>query len=152
MTHRRFLLLCLGLFAVALLCLSPGCGYAKHIDPPLYTYDTDAIAKESARLHAVDVGGIYEQNECCGSMEPLIHAGDWVVTAPAPFEDRLLGRVNRYFAKWNGGKPVMHRFVSGNAKDGFIASGDNNAHSEPNERVVATTYGGEVVGIYRVKP
>lgn len=126
-----------------------GCGYAPHKDPPTYIYDTPRLAEESARLHARDIGGTYEQNLCCGSMEPLIYSGDWVVIQPTVYGDHLLGKVGVYTPKWNDGKPVMHRFVSGNAKDGFIASGDHNPKSESAERVTAANYKGELMGIYR---
>ncbi len=152
MTHRSLLYLVLGLLFVSFLCLSPGCGDAKHIDPPLYTYADTKVAAESARLHAIDVHGTYSQNTCCGSMQPLIYAEDWTVVSPTPFSDALLGHVVVYTPEWNHRAPVMHRLVSGNAKDGFIASGDNNPTSEAAERVTAANYVGELVGIYRTKP
>ncbi len=152
MTPRHSLLsLVLFLAAVAFLSLG-GCGYAKHVDPPLYTYTNAKVTEESARLFAAQVGGTYSQNVCCGSMEPLVHEGDWVVVAPYPFRDELAGHVGVYKPEWNKRAPVMHRFVSGNAKDGFIASGDNNPSSEASERVTAANYVGELVAIYRFKP
>jgi hypothetical protein len=39
--------------------------------------------------------------------------------------------------------------VSGNAADGFIASGDNNARSEPTERVTIVNYVSETIAIYK---
>ncbi len=143
------------LISLFLLCLAigfAGCGYATHIDPPLYTYDNAKVAEQSARLHAIDVHGTYSQNVCCGSMEPLIYAGDWVVVTPTPFSDALLGHVVVYKPAWNKGDPVLHRLVSGNAKDGFIASGDHNPTSETSERVTVADYVGELVAIYRFKP
>jgi len=136
----------------AALLLVSGCGYADRKDPPLYTYDTLRLAQESARLHARDAlgyatGPIGSTN----SMLPLIQAGDWLVIAPTPFADSLLGKVCVYAPKWYPSGTVAHRFVSGNARSGFIASGDNNSRSEPFEPVTAETYRGEVVGIYRVK-
>ena len=73
------------------------------------------------------------------------------MVVPSSFGDHLKGKVAVYKAKWNDNKPVMHRLVSGNAKDGFIASGDNNARSEAAERVRADNFVGEVVSIYRTE-
>jgi signal peptidase I len=128
-----------------------GCGYAKHVDPPLYTYNTPELVQESAVLHARDVNGLYSKNVCCGSMEPLIFSGDWTVIQQTPFRQELLGRVVVYKPAWNNFQMVMHRLVSGDVSSGFIASGDNNPSSEASERVTATNYIGEVVGIYRLK-
>jgi hypothetical protein len=125
------------------------------------------MAEESARLHARDIGGSFNQNLCCGSMVPLMQAGDWIVVADpikVPFTDDLLGRPCVYQPKWlPAGQYVLHRFTSGSARDGFIASGDGvkpdidprtgrDFHSEASYRVTAADYRGRVEGIYRVKP
>lgn len=159
MTRRSLLLTLLSLALVA-------CGYAPRKDPPLFTYDSPVLAQESARLHARDIGGTYHQNLCCGSMVPLIQTGDWVVVAPVslhPFTDDLLGRPCVYQPQWSAPFDlVLHRFISGNARDGFIASGDGvrpdidprtgrDLRSESRYRVTAADYRGQVVGIYRVK-
>ena len=99
-------------------------------------------------------------------MVPLIQTGDWIVVAPIslyPFTDDLLGRPCVYQPKWlPAGQLALHRFISGNARDGFIASGDGvkpdidangrDLHSEASYRVTAADYRGRVEGIYRVKP
>lgn len=164
--QHLFTLLLFGLAAL-ILGMVASCGYARHKDPQLYTYESMAIAQESARLHARDIGGSYHQNLCCGSMEPLIHVGDWIVVAPVsafPFTDDLLGRPCVYQPQWlPAGSLALHRFTTGNAKDGFLASGDGvrpdidphtgrDLHSESQYRVKAPDYRGQVVGIYRVAP
>jgi hypothetical protein len=129
-----------------------GCGYPEQKSPPLYAYDTPALVRESARLHARDAGGyVGGPIACCGSMKPVIQDGDYLVIAPTPFADALLGKIAAYAPAWNKGRLVAHRFVSGNAKGGFIASGDNNPRSEAFEPVTAATYRGEVIAIYRLK-
>ena len=139
---------------VAVLCLAglmfSGCGYAKHKDPDLYRESSPAAAQEAARLHARDIAGDYHQNKCCGSMEPLIYAGDWIVTKREVFTDALLGKAGVY--RRENGQHLLHRFVSGNARDGYIASGDNNARSEPDERVTSANYISTAVAIYGVAP
>jgi hypothetical protein len=141
------LALCFLVFAVS------GCGYAKHRDPVLYFESSPAAQILAAQLRAKEVGGTFAgPNTCCGSMSPLIVAGDYLVIKPSPFTDALLGSVVIYTPAWNHGQPVAHRLVSGNAKDGFIASGDNNSRSEPSELVTASTYRGEVIAIYRLAP
>lgn len=157
MTTTKLLLGCLfGLFIFGLCVLTfctSGCGYARHVDPPIYTYDTAKLTELSARAHAKDPGcKLYHYDETgTNSMVPLIIPGDWVVTEITPFRDDLLGHVCVYLAQWRQGREVMHRLVSGNATDGFIASGDNNQYSEPTERVRPTNYVSEVVAIYRTK-
>jgi len=88
------------------------------------------------------------------------------VVAPVslyPFTDDLLGRPCVYQPKWlPAGQLVLHRFTSGNTRDGFIASGDGvkpdidasgrDLHSEASYRVKGVDYRGRVEGIYRVKP
>lgn len=149
---KRFFWWTLTVTGLVIIMLLTACGYAKHKDPPTYVYDNPKVASESARLHAKDIGGEYMQNVCCGSMQPLIFKDDWLVTQATPYGDHLLGKVAIYKPKWRDGQPVMHRLVSGNAKDGFIASGDNTPRSEASERVTAANYVSEVVGIYRYVP
>jgi hypothetical protein len=135
-------LICLLLFAIF------GCGYAKHKDPDTFYESSRVAAGIAASLHARDIGGSVYQNECCGSMEPLIHKGDWIVARAEPYSDELLGKVVSY--RRANGQLLMHRLVSGNAVDGFIASGDNNKRSEPDERVDAGNYLETCVAIYRL--
>ena len=137
--------------ALVLVFFLSSCGYYKHVDPRLYVYDNEKVAQESARLEALDKNGWVTKNVCCGSMRPLIQVDDLLVVVPSSFGDHLKGKVAVYKAEWNDNKPVMHRLVSGNAKDGFIASGDNNARSEAAERVRADNFVGEVVSIYRTE-
>ncbi len=141
---------------VALLCAAvlafSGCGYPEQKSPPVFAYDSPLIVQESARLHAREVNGyVSGPNVCCGSMLPVIQPGDFVIVAPTPFSDALLGKIAVYAPKWNKSNLVAHRFVSGDAQNGFIASGDNNPRSEPWEPVTALIYRGEVVAIYRLK-
>lgn len=153
MRISRQIFFVLGAHLLVLALLLAGCGYAERKDPPLYTYDSAALVQESARLQARDVGGwVTGPNVCCGSMLPLIRAGDFLVVRPSVFSGTLTGRVVVYAPKWNAGRYVVHRLVSGDARAGFIASGDNNARSEAFELVTAATYVGEVVGIYRLSP
>jgi len=127
-----------------------GCGYAKHKNPPLYLESSAAAAQEAARLHARDIGGIYHENLCCGSMRPTIQTHDWIVTLRTPWRAELLGRIVQY--RVGPGTNYLHRLVSGNATSGFIASGDNNPYSESGFRVTADNYVDEAVAIYREAP
>jgi len=149
---RRWILWILAVSGLVVVMLLTACGYAKHKDPPLYVYDNPKVAEQSARLHAKDIGGVAMLSVCCGSMEPTIYKNDWTVSKATPYGEHLLGKIVIYRPKWNQGNPVRHRLVSGNAKDGFIASGDNNPRSEASERVTAANYDAEVVGIYRYVP
>lgn len=136
---------------IAVVLFFSGCGYAKRKDPAVYTYDSAVVMLESARLHARDVKGwVVGPIACCDSMKPLVVNGDYFVVKPSAFDDSLLGKVCVYYPEWNKRQPVAHRLVSGNARSGFIASGDNTSRSESFEPVIASTYTGEVVGIYRI--
>lgn len=143
-----FTALCVAVICIWTVFVS-GCGYAKHKDPELFYESSPRAAAEAARLHAREIGGSYHQNICCGSMQPLIFKGDYIVVEPSPYNDDLLGQAVVYLPQWNAGNLVLHRLVSGNAADGFIASGDNNPHSEAFERVTAANYRARVVAIYR---
>jgi hypothetical protein len=125
-----------------------GCGYAKHKDPKVYYESSAAAARMAAELHARDIGASVYQNQCCGSMEPLIFAGDWIVAKAETYNDELLGKAVSY--RRANGQLILHRLVSGNAKNGFIASGDNNKRSEPDERVDRNNYLETCVAIYKV--
>ena len=149
---RRWILWILAVSGLVVVMLLTACGYAKHKDPPTYVYDNPKVARESARLHAQDVGGEYMQNVCCGSMEPLIFKDDYLVAKATTYGEHLLGKVVIYRPAWKQGQPVMHRLVSGNMREGFIASGDNTPRSEASERVTAANYDAEVVVIYRYVP
>jgi signal peptidase I len=121
------------------------CGYAPHKDPELKLVENPMTA---AVIAAIDGEGEASLITCCGSMEPLISNGDWVIVKKVEFTNDLLGKVGAYKPTWSS-NVVAHRFVSGNAKDGFIASGDNNPRSEPHEPIRADKFKGEVVTIYR---
>lgn len=128
-----------------------GCGYHKQVPIPTYRYDNAKVAELSAKAHVAENPEVFavHQNVCCGSMRPTIQEGDWVVTAKVPFTDDLKGKAVVYRPKWRQGMPVLHRLVAGDAKDGFIASGDNTPRSEASERVRADNFDSEVVAVYR---
>lgn len=139
------------ILALVAFLLLTGCGYHKEVPISTYRYDNAKVAELSAKAHVAENPEVFAmyQSICCGSMRPTIEIADWVVTAKVPFSDDLKGKAVVYRPKWNQGKPVCHRLVSGDAKDGYIASGDNNPRSEASERVRADNFDSEVVAIYR---
>ena len=149
-TALRGLLICIAIGLAAWLgFMAAGCGYAKHNDPDVRIETSAAAAQEAARLHAKDAGGQVEvvvNPE--GSMMPLIHQGDYLVVVPTSFSKDLLGKVCTYHPAWNHEQNTTHRMVAWDS-GGFIASGDHNPTSEPQERVTAANYVGEVVAIYK---
>lgn len=158
MRHIRLLIAILVTAASALLVAS--CGYAPRIDPPVYWDQTPAQAKLAAEAHARDIGGTAYQTVGV-SMEPLLVAGDWIVTDPKQSFDvkRLQGRVIVYLPDprllpYMPGATlntlIGHRAVAADG-GGIIASGDNNRYSEARGRVTAANYRGEVVGIYTTR-
>jgi len=131
--------------------LFTSCGYYKHVDPQVYTYDSEKLRDESAKLEARDKGGFLLLVTGKSSMEPVIYAGDLLVCVKTEFSDKLKGKVVSYCPKWNQRQNTTHRLVSGDAKNGFIASGDSNPKSEAFERVRAENFVGEVISIYRTE-
>lgn len=133
-----------------LLLFLAGCGYPAHIDPPLYTYESDKIASQSAFLHAIDVGGNYFAVKDTHSMEPVLLGGDYVVIQPVSFSNLVVGNIVAYNAEWYNNQPVVHRIV-GIDSEGLIMSGDNNPTSESRFRVTTKNYIGLAIARYRVK-
>lgn len=62
------------------------------------------------------------------SMEPTYYTGDLVVSRCGPVE---VGDVIVYNPPDVGGARVIHRIVDGNAEDGWVVQGDNNAFLDP---------------------
>ena len=130
---------------------STGCGYAPHRNPDLVIVANKDEATRGALGRAVADGG-YILNAVGSSMLPNIIEGDMVVVVHAPFNGDLLGWPVVYRAAWADGRLVSHRLVAGDARSGFIASGDNNQHSETWEPIRSQNYVGKIVAIYRVQP
>ncbi len=141
----------------------PGCGSPSPIDPPLFTYPTDLMARLSAEARARDIGGLTFHVANTHSMEPVLKGGDYIVVAPparAPYASLKAGQIVTYRAEWYPAAPVTHRLRT---KDqyGWLASGDNvrpdiaangqDLHTEAGYRVTEDRYVGLVDGIYRVK-
>jgi signal peptidase I len=84
-----------------------------------------------------------------GSMIPTLLGGDYVVLAPVPFSDLVLGDIVTYKAAWFTGQgTVIHRLVAKD-KAGFIASGDANKRSEPEWRITPASYHAKCVAVFR---
>lgn len=154
MTRRLFLFTLVTVLAIVLLAAPSGCGYPKHIDPPLYTFETQRLAQLSAEAYAKSVGGKVYSVADTHSMEPVIKGGDWIVIAPLPFQDRKPGEIITYVPTWRPGDQTATHRISLIDKDGLLVEGDNvdGEHPENKWRVTATNYRGVVVAIYRFKP
>lgn len=130
--------------------------FPKHVDPTLYIYDTEREASESARLQALDIHGRVFHVEPTGSMEPLLHGGDYIVVKLGwPADPKtLVGHVLTYQAQWlpPTSLPVTHRATDCD-QWGLLCEGDavDANHPENKYRVAQSNYIGEVVAIYRVK-
>ncbi len=172
MTRRNLLtLLRAALFALVTVStiafLISGCGYPKHIDPPVLTYPTSNMAWLSALARAKDIGGTVYNVADTHSMEPYLQGGDYVVIDPrVAFADVPVGIPIGYKAEWQpaGGSPVLHRVIGRDASlgGGLLVEGDNvkplidsngqDLHRESSFRVKASQYLGVLDGVYRVKP
>lgn len=120
------------------------------VDPRIVECATEDEARAKAQIESLAlVAHSVVQFLPTGSMAPLIPTwGGFGVARYQPFNKARLGTVAIYNATWFQPAPIAHRLVY---KDryGFIASGDNNAHSEPMARITAANYLGEVVIVYR---
>lgn len=125
-------------------------GYAPHIDPPVFGFDSELAASIAADIEARRVGGRLFLTTGTPSMVPLIPASPtYVVVQPVACDDRLLGRVCVYRASWSKLGPPCHRIVAKYPFNrGYIPSGDNNPRSEPQYPVTSANLLGEVIGIY----
>ncbi len=138
----------------ALAMLLSGCSPTPRLDPPLFTYPTEAMTQLSAQARARDILGTVYTVADTHSMEPLLRGGDRIVVAPperAPYAELKVGQVITYRADWYTKHPVTHRLVQKDS-GGWILSGDANPRSEASWRVTEKSYLGTVDGIYRVKP
>ena len=123
-------------------------------EPPLNPIETHNVDDPfaAAAAHAGRVGGRVFTVAYTGSMKPFLMGGEKVVVVgeyPAIKRGDVLiynGRLNPYAAE----QVVIHRAVQ-HDKDGWIMSGDNNAHTETWSRVRPDNYLGTVVAIYRAK-
>lgn len=148
--RRHFIRLASALLLLALAGCAP-----RRIEVPLYRYDNDTVVRLSAEAHARDIGGLALWVQPTGSMRPTIQDYDWVVVAlpdKAPYAGVQEGQVLLYNAEWTApGTPrVLHRAAQKD-RDGWIMSGDNNAHYESKWRVNAANYLGRAVAIYRTR-
>lgn len=119
-----------------------------HTDIETHVVDDPFIA---AAAHAGRVGGRVFTVAYTGSMKPFLMGGEKVVAVgeyPAIKRGDVLiynGRLNPYSTNE---QVVIHRAVQ-HDKDGWIMSGDNNAHTETWSRVRPDNYLGTVVAIYK---
>lgn len=143
------------LLALLSFCLLVGCGYPKHLDPPLYTFETQMLTALSANAHAKSIGGVCYRLANTHSMEPSLRGDDYVVIdTRVAFDAVKLGQIVNYLADWQpNGPTVVHRATVRDA-DGLLVEGDNvdGEHPENHWRVTAANYRGLVAAIYRTKP
>lgn len=120
------------------------------IDPKVVECASEDEARAKAQAESTPLAGATVLRFTpTGSMSPLIPMwGGFGVARYQSFDKARLGAVAIYNAVWNQSAPFAHRLVQRD-KDGYIASGDNNAHSEANYRVTSANYLGEVITVYR---
>jgi len=133
-------------FFAVLVLLPCGCR-PRHVNPPLFMFESQAELRLAASLHSVDVlGKIYTVEGM--SMAPVILPFDIVVSDPRePFSAQLLGSIVVYTMP--DGAAVVHRLVLFD-REGGMAEGDHNRGAD-RYRVTADNYAGVVAGIYRMK-
>lgn len=129
----------------------------KRVDPSTHQSLPRSAAFDAATQYAAKIGGVVYHVSCCGSMVPLIHDGDYVVSVPRILSDDLLGHVVIYRPNWHPSSPVVHRLV-GSYSSGYIGEGDARIGSngkpilpETSEPITQSIFIGEVVAIYPVQ-
>lgn len=115
--------------------------WRRYPNPPVTPASSESAALNAAIAYVgMTAGAEVSTIAFTGSMLPTLQGGDCVGLVPTPFNQLKVGDIVTYKAEWFAGVGlVIHRLV---AKDsgGFIASGDNNAHSEPQWRITPASY------------
>lgn len=113
------------------------------LDPPIYI---TPHAQGEALIKAHASNGQVFRVSYTGSMEPLLHGGEWVVTT-SDYSAIKKGQVLVYKAPYNQ-TPIIHRAVEQDSL-GWIMSGDSAQHTESWFRVIPPNYIGTTIAIYK---
>jgi hypothetical protein len=141
--------LALTLINVSLFGYKPPHEKYKDRNPAVVVHETAEQAHAAAMAEAKALNGRIYKTSGTPSMLPLIDGQVFVVGQPKAYDQLCEGDIANYNAKWAGGT-VLHRLVAKD-KEGWIPSGDNNARSEPNEKVKPDNYCDVVVKIHTYK-
>ena len=122
--------------------------WEKYPSPPVTPCDSEDDAQAQA-FAAVTGNQFVNKVAFTGSMLPTLQGGDMVLLDPVDFATLQAGDIITYKAEWNPTfSNVCHRIL---LKDdaGWVASGDNNPHSEASWRVTPDNYHAKCVAVFR---
>lgn len=147
----RASLVCLafGLSALVLL-VAPAC-VPEREDIAVFHESSQAAASVAAHLRAKELGGIVNVTTDTGSMEPILHGDDYIVSVPTPYEQLEVGMIVTYRPDWNNGRLTCHRLVGRwHIGGGWVVEGDGPKNrAETNERMTKEKYVSHVIAVYR---
>jgi hypothetical protein len=124
---------------------------------PVATYwgNTPGQALLAARLHAIDIGGVFYTVAPTGSMKPTLEAGDYVVIKVIKYEDLIPGMMVNYQARWlRADSPTAVHWCVRKYGDEWVMDGENNKNYENTKETMMgrKEFRGVVVGIYTTRP
>lgn len=125
----------------------------QHIDPPITVVPgaTENDLWWEASLWAYPNENIYRVAPT-GSMEPTLHAADYIVLEAKPWPYRT-GVILGYDADWRpASEPLVLHRIYYQDEQGAVMKGDAVMQPEWGYRVTAKTAKGECVGVWRAGP
>lgn len=128
---------------IAFALMVAGC-WPGHKDPSVHVHADTQAAQQAMIASAARIDGFFYKADPTGSMEPLIHGGDYLVIAYTPFAELQVGQV--VVLKYNEAR-VVHR-IEAQIGDGWITSGDSNPRID-REVMTRDHYIGTVVEIHK---
>ncbi len=133
------------LCALTLFAFIPGC--APTFKPiPTFKHVSEQMAYSAAIAEAALSGG-YVSRISGTSMEPTIVNPSFGVFVFVDYDELKKDDIVRYKPTWTDNF-VAHRCVLKDS-DGWIMSGDNNAHSENKERMTRENYLGKLQSVHK---
>lgn len=140
------------IFITAFFATVSSCGYPDHKDPVIYDqYLTQDQAFNAASIDIEENGGKIYTLLPTGSMEPLLHGGDYVVVKNKGFDDLSPGEVIAYVPDWSINRlPTIHRVLLRDSYGLLVAGDAVKGNEEAHFRVTPKNYIGVVTAVYRV--
>jgi hypothetical protein len=146
------IILCMGIIAYILMLT--GCT-PKRQQVATYWGNTPGQALLAARLHAIDVNGVFYTVAPTGSMRPTLEAGDYVVVKAIDFQELQPGMMVNYQARWlRPTSPTAVHWCVRKYGDEWVMDGENNKNYENTKDTMMgkKEFRGIVVAIYTTRP
>jgi hypothetical protein len=139
---------------VSIFLMMTGCT-PKRQQVATYWGNTPGQALLAARLHAIDVNGVFYTVAPTGSMRPTLEAGDYVVVKAIDFQKLQPGMMVNYQARWlRPTSPTAVHWCVRKYGDEWVMDGENNKNYENTKETMMgkKEFRGIVVAIYTTRP